>query len=162
MELPQVDLDQLRDLMKLMDQYDFDELDLRDAERRLHLLRNAGGRKGATPVVMPTVVASAPAAAPAPVAAGVATVSSDALPANIKVITSPMVGTFYRAPSPDSASFVEEGQQVSEDTILCIIEAMKVMNEIKAECAGELVKVLVANGEAVEYGEPLFHVRLNG
>jgi acetyl-CoA carboxylase biotin carboxyl carrier protein len=70
-----------------------------------------------------------------------------------------MVGTFYRAPSPDSPNFVEEGAHVTEDSVLCIIEAMKVMNEIKAECQGELVKILVANGEAVEYGEPLFHVR---
>ena len=83
-----------------------------------------------------------------------------ALDADIKVITSPMVGTFYRAPSPDAAHFVEEDQEISEDKVLCIIEAMKVMNEIKAECSGDLVKILVANGEAVEYGEPLFHVRL--
>jgi acetyl-CoA carboxylase biotin carboxyl carrier protein len=165
MELPKVDLEQLRDLMKLMDQYDFDELDLRDERRRLHLLRNAGGRKTPPSVVMPAVVAPAPAvvgaSAPAPIAGGAATLSGEAVGANIKVITSPMVGTFYRSPSPDSSSFVEEGQQVVEDTILCIIEAMKVMNEIKAECAGELVKILVANGEAVEYGEPLFHVRLS-
>jgi acetyl-CoA carboxylase biotin carboxyl carrier protein len=90
----------------------------------------------------------------------VAAASQTAEPgAGIKVIRSPMVGTFYRAPSPDSSNFVEEGAHITEDSVLCIIEAMKVMNEIKAECAGELVKILVANGEAVEYGEPLFHVR---
>jgi len=77
----------------------------------------------------------------------------------VKVITSPMVGTFYRAAGPDASPFVEEGAAVHDDTVLCIIEAMKVMNEIKAECSGEVVKILVANGEAVEYGEPLFHVK---
>jgi acetyl-CoA carboxylase biotin carboxyl carrier protein len=87
--------------------------------------------------------------------------AGEATPADIKVITSPMVGTFYRAAGPDSAAFVEEDQAVGQDTVLCIIEAMKVMNEIRAECEGQVVKVLVANGEAVEYGEPLFHVRVS-
>ena len=71
-----------------------------------------------------------------------------------------MVGTFYRSPSPDAAAFVDAGDKVQEDTVLCIIEAMKVMNEIKAEVKGEIVKCLAANGEAVEYGEPLFHVKI--
>ena len=159
MELPQVDLDQLRDLMKLMDQYDFDEIDLREEHRRLHLLRNAGGRRQAAPVVMPTMVAHAPAAAP-PEAGGAPAAAGEELGADIKVIKSPMVGTFYRAPSPDAGPFVDEGQRVEEDTVLCIIEAMKVMNEIRAEVSGEVIKALVANGEAVEYGEPLFHVRV--
>lgn len=158
MELPRVDLEQIRALMKLMEQHDFDELDLRDEGRRLHLSRG-GRRAGAAPVVVPTVMAAGgepKVAAPAPAAA-----QSAAEPgAGIKVIRSPMVGTFYRAPGPDSPPFVEEGAQVTEDTVLCIIEAMKVMNEIKADCQGELVKILVANGEAVEYGEPLFHVRV--
>ena len=159
MEAPRLDLDHLRDLMKLMDQFNFDELEVRDADgKRLHLLR---GRKHAAPphpaVVVPAMVASAHAPASAPAEA-----EANAEPGpDVKVITSPMVGTFYRAPSPDAATFEEEGQEVGESSVLCIIEAMKVMNEIRAECAGELVKVLVANGEAVEYGEPLFHVRLS-
>ena len=160
MEHPRVDLEHIRDLMKLMDQFNFDELEVRDEGKRLHLLRGGAHKQGAAPpaVMMPTMVtAAAPAAVPAePAADGAA-----ALPADVKVITSPMVGTFYRAPSPDSPHFVEEGQEVSDEKVLCIIEAMKVMNEIRAECAGELVKILVANGEAVEYGEPLFHVRLS-
>jgi acetyl-CoA carboxylase biotin carboxyl carrier protein len=157
-EIPRVDLDHLRDLMKLMDQFDFDELDVRDDGKRLHLSRSGRAPKGSPPaVVMPTMMA-APGAAPAAAPDGEAAASGE-LPAGIKVITSPMVGTFYRAASPDSAPFVEEGADVGENSVLCIIEAMKVMNEIKAECSGELVKILVANGEAVEYGEPLFHVR---
>jgi acetyl-CoA carboxylase biotin carboxyl carrier protein len=74
-------------------------------------------------------------------------------------IVSPMVGTFYRAPSPDSAPYVNEGQEVAEETVVCIIEAMKVMNEIKAEVTGEIVEVLVENGTAVQFGQPLFRVK---
>lgn len=163
MELPQVDLEQLKALMKLMEQFGVDEVDVREDGRRLRLARGAGRQ---APVVMPAVmpgsvmsgVVSAPAA---PAASGRPAAAAPGEPEpGIKVIRSPMVGTFYRSPSPDSPAFVEEGQQVGEDAILCIIEAMKVMNEIKAECQGELVKILVANGEAVEYGEPLFHVRV--
>ncbi|HZC59571.1 MAG TPA: acetyl-CoA carboxylase biotin carboxyl carrier protein [Chthoniobacterales bacterium] len=76
-----------------------------------------------------------------------------------KEIVSPMVGTFYRAPSPDSAPYIKEGQEVAEDTVVCIIEAMKVMNEIKAEVSGEIVEVLVENGAAVQFGQPLFRVK---
>ena len=156
MELPHIDLDSIRGLMKLMDEHRFDEIDLREEGKRLHLLRGGSAKAQPAPAMMvPAMMAAAPAAeiAEAPAAEG-------GLPEGVVVITSPMVGTFYRAPSPDSAPFVEERQQVEDETVLCLIEAMKVMNEIKAECAGELVKILVANGEAVEYGEPLFHVRV--
>lgn len=159
MELPRVDLEQIRALMKLMEQHNFDELDLRDEGRRLHLSRGGRQRSGGAPMVVPTVVAGG-AAEPKAVAPPAATQAGGEPGAGIKVIRSPMVGTFYRAPSPDSPNFVEEGAHLNDDSVLCIIEAMKVMNEIKADCTGELVKILVANGEAVEYGEPLFHVRV--
>ncbi|MEZ6186698.1 MAG: acetyl-CoA carboxylase biotin carboxyl carrier protein [Planctomycetota bacterium] len=160
MDLPQADLDQLRSLMKLMEQFDFQEIDLRDEKRRIHLLRTPKDT-GQPAVVMPAMMGAMPAAA-APVAAAAAdTGDPSAPPPGVRVVKSPMVGTFYSAPNPDSPSFVEEGQAVSEDTVVCIIEAMKVMNEIKAECAGEVVKVLAQNGQPVEYGEPLFHVKLS-
>ena len=76
-----------------------------------------------------------------------------------KEIVSPMVGTFYRAPSPDSAPYVQEGQDIAEETVVCIIEAMKVMNEIKAEVKGVITEVLVENGTAVQFGQPLFRVK---
>ena len=79
--------------------------------------------------------------------------------ADYKEILSPMVGTFYRAPSPDSAPYVKEGQDVAEETVVCIIEAMKVMNEIKAEVKGMITEALVENGAAVQYGQPLFRVK---
>ena len=77
----------------------------------------------------------------------------------LKEIASPMVGTFYQAPSPDSAPYVQEGQHITEETVVCIIEAMKVMNEIKAEVEGVITEVLVENGTAVQFGQPLFRVK---
>jgi len=159
-----LDVDTLRSLIKLMADNGLNELELEEEGKRIHLRR---GDERHAPMVMPQLHApaapafslgsgggapAAPAAAPAAKAGG--------LPPGVKEIKSPMVGTFYRSPSPDAASFVEVGDKVQEDTVLCIIEAMKVMNEIKAEMKGEIVKVLAANGEAVEYGEPLFHVKI--
>ena len=167
MELPKVDLEHLKALMKLMEQFQVDTIDLREEGRRLHLSRGGGKGGRAMGMAMPTIMHAAPAhhaPAPAPSGGGGGGGGKEAAAepgAGIKVIRSPMVGTFYRSPSPEASSFVEEGQQVTDDTVLCIIEAMKVINEIKAECTGELVKILVANGEAVEYGEPLFHVRVS-
>lgn len=159
MELPRVDIEQLRALMKLMEQFDFQELDLREDGKRLHLLRGGKQAPAAPQVVMPTMLQSPLPAAPASRPSETGPAAAEAVEAGVKVVTSPMVGTFYRAPGPDASPFVEEGAKVGEDTVLCIIEAMKVMNEIKAEIAGEVAKILVANGEAVEYGEPLFHIR---
>ena len=104
----------------------------------------------AAPIPMP--MAAAPAAAPAPAAAEPA-VSND------PEIKSPMIGSFYRAPSPESESYVEVGDHVTADTVVCIVEAMKVMNEIKAEMSGVITEILIENGSPVEFGQPLFRVR---
>ena len=74
-------------------------------------------------------------------------------------VKSPIVGTFYRSPSPDKEQYVKEGSQVSADTVVCIVEAMKLMNEIQAEVSGEVVKIYVENGQPVEYGQPLFGIK---
>ena len=95
-----------------------------------------------------------PAAATAAPAAAAIEATADQ-----KEIVSPMVGTFYRAPSPDSAPYIKEGQEIAEDTVVCIIEAMKVMNEIKAEVKGVVTEVLVENGAAVQFGQSLFRVK---
>ena len=153
-----LDTDTLKSLIKLMTENGLNELELEEDGKRIHLRRGDDGRHHA--VAVPVAAAhAAPVAhsAPAPAASPA---KPGAPPPGVKEIKSPMVGTFYRSPSPDAASFCEVGDKVTEDTTLCIIEAMKVMNEIKAECRGEIVKILVANGEAVEYGEPLFHVKL--
>src|SRR5579871_3287151 len=134
------------------------ELELEDEGKRVHLRKGEESR--AHHVVVPAMAPAAAApAAPAAALGGATAAKAAALPPGVKEIRSPMVGTFYRSPSPDAASFCEVGDKVQEETVLCIIEAMKVMNEIKAECKGEIVKILVANSESVEYGQPLFHVK---
>ena len=97
-------------------------------------------------------------AAPAPAAAASAAPAS-AAPSNLKEITSPMVGTFYASSSPEAAPYVEVGQTVTPETVVCIIEAMKVMNEIKAEVAGVITEVAAENGKPVQFGQPLFRVK---
>lgn len=113
--------------------------------------------------VITTTAAPVAYTATAPAAAG--TVSTPDIPAeskessNLREITSPMVGTFYASPSPEAPSFVTVGQEVTEDTVVCIMEAMKVMNEIKAECRGVIAEVVAENGKPVQYGQVLFKVR---
>jgi acetyl-CoA carboxylase biotin carboxyl carrier protein len=106
----------------------------------------------AQPVAAPSPAVPSPAGTAAPPTAPEPT-------ANFKEITSPMVGTFYRTPSPESGSFVEIGTQITPDSVVCIIEAMKVMNEIKAEISGTITEILVENGKPVQFGQPLFRVK---
>lgn len=115
------------------------------------------------PVITTTAAPVAYTAAATPAAA--ATVSTADTPAeskessNLREITSPMVGTFYASPSPEAPPFVSVGQEVTEDTVVCIMEAMKVMNEIKAECRGTIAEIVAENGKPVQYGQVLFKVR---
>jgi len=108
------------------------------------------------PAPIAQAAAAAPAASSALSAGGEA---SDALPPGVEEIPSPMVGTFFSAPDPASDSFVQVGSKVSSDTVVCIIEAMKVMNDITAELKGEIVEILVENGTSVQFGEPLYRVK---
>ena len=101
----------------------------------------------------------APAAAAQEAAAGAPTAAGGTPAANLREITSPMVGTFYAAPSPDSPPYVSVGQEVTEDTVVCIIEAMKVMNEIKAEVRGTIAEVIAESGKPVQFGQALFRVK---
>lgn len=117
-----------------------------------HVISEAG-QVTQLPVAQPSQTL-APTPPPVP-AAPAAVISAE----NTKEIKAPMVGTFYRAPAPDAPPYVDIGAQVNEDTVVCIIEAMKVMNEIKAEIKGTIVQVLVENGKPVEFGQPLFRVR---
>ena len=144
------DVRKVRRLVELMNEHDLSELDLRQGEQRIRI------RRGHEPLVVSGATPVAPAAAPRP--AEVTPTGGVVDNPNLTVIKSPMVGTFYAAPNPDSAPFVRVGDQVGRDTTVCIIEAMKVFNEIPAECAGRVVAVLVESGEAVEFGQPLFKV----
>jgi len=150
------DVRKIRRLVALMNEHDLSEIDLRQGDTRIKL------RRGAEPVITTPVPRSAPAAAgtPAvpPVAAAAAPSPAPAEDEHLKQITSPMVGTFYAAPDPDSPPYVKVGDHIGPDTTVCIVEAMKVFNQIPAEVAGKIVAVLVENGEPVEFGQPLFKV----
>jgi len=153
-------------LLKLMETHGLDEVEVEEGE--LHIRLKKGGARDAPPAVAAPVIVPAPAApANGPVngaANGAAPVPPPAPePKDDTVeIPSPMVGTFYRSPTPDADSFVNVGDNVGPDTVICIIEAMKVMNEIKAEVEGEIVSILVENGESVEYGQPIMTVKPSG
>lgn len=146
------DVRKVRRLVELMSEYELAEVDLKQGEQRIRL------RRGYEPVVQmgPAAPAAVPApqAAPAPAAAPVALED-----ANVAYITSPMVGTFYSASSPDAPPFVNVGDSVGPDTVVCILEAMKVFNEIPAECSGKILAKLAQNGDAIEYGQKLFKIQ---
>ncbi len=144
-----MDLSKLKDLIDLMNRHQLEEIEVEEEGQRVRL-RKQGGRGPET------YAAAAPAAAAAPLATPAAQAAAPAAEQNL--IRSPMVDTFYRTPSPDADPFVEVGDQVEEGKVLCIIEAMKVMNEIKAERSGKIEEIFPANGASVEYGMPLFRV----
>lgn len=152
------DLDGIRRLLELMKENNVSELDLEEEGRRLKLSR-ASGAVQAVPVPAQPVV-SAPAA-PQPAEAEKAEPAADD-PKFVKTIASPMVGTFYASSSPDKAPFVKVGDVVSPEKTVCIIEAMKVFNDVQAEISGKIVAVLAKNGDPVEYGAPLFKVDVRG
>ena len=165
-----IDIRKLKELVRLMVANELTELDRRDAEEQVTLRRPSRFDQPqvvAAPQNNIPQMAAAPqgAAQPAPQQAapasgdGQAEAVDTADDADLHRIESPMVGTFYSAPNPDSDSFVHVGDHVDKDTVVCIVEAMKIFNEIKAECSGTIEKMLVENGEAVEFGQPLFLVR---
>lgn len=153
-----MDLKDIKQVIDLMKRAELTEFDLEKEGFKLHLSRK---EKDA----VPQIIQAAPVVA-APVAAAAA--ASEAKPAaasapveekGIELIKSPMVGTFYRAPSPESPVFAEVGTKVTAESVVCIIEAMKVMNEIQSEISGTITEVLVENGDAIEFGQPLFKVK---
>jgi acetyl-CoA carboxylase biotin carboxyl carrier protein len=159
-----VDLKELRMLFKLMAESDIAELEVDHGGEKIRVKRGAGAGPAVAPTFIPVPAAPglpAQNAAAAPPAAGAQAPAPAAAPApagNYRSITSPMVGTFYRSPAPDAAPYVEVGSVVKKGQTLCIIEAMKLMNEIEAELDGKIVAILVENGQPVEYGEELFRI----
>jgi len=152
------DVQKIKDLIKIMKENDLVKIDIRHGDDYVSLQRAQPPQPGA--VLAPGItslpgVGTPLAAPPAPIGGPGGTGVKEALPE----IKSPIVGTFYEAPSPDSDPYVEVGAHVEPQTVVCIIEAMKVMNEIKAEISGTVVERAVANGQAVEYGQVLFRVR---
>ncbi|MCH7490903.1 MAG: acetyl-CoA carboxylase biotin carboxyl carrier protein [Gemmatimonadetes bacterium] len=151
-----LDLKKIKDLVRLMVDNDLAEISLRDGAEEVNLKRRGLGE----PAVQ--VVSAAPAEAASSAAGDEPTASADAANDGLIPICSPMVGTFYAAQSPEAPPFIQVGTQVGPDTVVCILEAMKVFNEIKAEVSGVVEKVLAQNEDAVEYGQELFLVRPAG
>lgn len=154
-----MDISKLKDIVKLMVDNDLAEIEVKtDEETSLYLRR--GADKGAAPMMYapPQMMQAAPQAMAAPAAAA-SVPAAGATPPGLIAIESPMVGTFYSAANPDSPPFAKPGGQITPDSVVCLIEAMKVFNEIKAEKSGVIEQVLVKNGEAVEFGQKLFLVR---
>jgi acetyl-CoA carboxylase biotin carboxyl carrier protein len=153
-----MDAKDLKRIVEIMNANDLAEVEIEEEGKRLRVRKMESG--AAMMVPAPTVAPAPAAPAPAPAApAAPAPASAAADEEGLHTITAPMVGTFYRAPSPEAENYVEVGRRITPDSVVCILEAMKVMNEIKAECAGEIVKICVQNAEAVEYGQALFVVR---
>jgi acetyl-CoA carboxylase biotin carboxyl carrier protein len=145
-----MDLRKLKTLIELVENSGIAELELTEGEEHVRI-----SRASSVAAPMQHVYAAAPQAAPAPAAAAPAAPAAPAVPEG-HVVKSPMVGSFYRAPSPGAKSFVDIGQNVKEGDTLCIIEAMKLLNEIEADKSGVIKAILVENGQAVEFGQPLF------
>jgi acetyl-CoA carboxylase biotin carboxyl carrier protein len=161
-----LDLKQIKQIIDLMKRSELSEFEFEEEGFKIKIKRGSGGMPVITsapqsahpfPVVLPdnTPSTSKPSAAPA------STANSSGDEAGFTYVKSPMVGTFYRSPSPENPAFVENGSKVDEKTVVCIIEAMKIMNEIQAEVKGTVVELLVENGQPVEYGQRLFKIKLN-
>ena len=148
-----MDLRKLKKLIDLVEESGIAEIEVTEGEDKVRVTRTYAAP--AATYAAPAPTHAAPAAA-APVAAAVASEAAAPVVAAANALKSPMVGTFYRSASPTSAAFVEEGQTVKVGDTLCIIEAMKLMNEIEADRAGVVKKILISDGQPVEYGEPLF------
>ena len=163
-----IDFNELRDFIQAIAKTDISELTIREGDFELTIQKQlpASITSAQTVVpVLPTQVVETPTPMPVEVKPATApetvTPSSTAKPDNWREITSPMVGTFYRAPAPGEAVFVEIGDKISVGQVVCIIEAMKLMNEIEAEISGQVTEIAVENGEPVEYGQTLFWVAEN-
>jgi acetyl-CoA carboxylase biotin carboxyl carrier protein len=155
----QLDHDQLRQLLSLLGESDIQELRLEGDDFRLEVRRNLPG-------VAPVTVLQAPAAAQPPPAVPVAAAAPSVPPpsaaaarSDLQAITAPMVGTFYRSPAPGEPPFVEIGKRITAGQPVCILEAMKLMNELEAEVSGEVVEILVENGTPVEFGQVLMRIK---
>ncbi|HEX6719326.1 MAG TPA: acetyl-CoA carboxylase biotin carboxyl carrier protein [Pyrinomonadaceae bacterium] len=156
-----VNMEELRELIALLRENGLAELELENESIRVRLRRDS-----ALPAPAPVAEVQQPASAPAPAPAatgpthpGTQATTAASQDQDLHIIPSPIVGTFYRSPSPNADPFVKIGSNVEPESVVCIIEAMKLMNEIQAEATGEVVKIYVENGQPVEYGQPLFGIR---
>ena len=156
------DVQRVRQLVELMSEFHLAEVDLQNGDMRIQLKGNVASTFAAVPMPVQHSVAAPipqPVATPTPQTAVAPAASDDA---NMVFIKSPMVGTFYAASKPESPPFIKVGDTVGPETTVCILEAMKVFNEIQAECSGKVVAILAKNGDPVEFGKPLFKIDPRG
>ena len=154
-----MDIRKVKKLIELLEESNIGEIEIKEGEESVRISRH--GNQPAAPVAYAAPVPAAPAPlapAAAPAEAAPEAAAPAAAPVADNAVLSPMVGTFYRAPSPDAASFVEVGQTVRVGDVLCIVEAMKMMNQIEADRAGTVTAIHVENGEAVEFDQPLISI----
>jgi len=151
------DVRKIRRLVELMKEHDLSEIDLQQGEVRIQLRRACAAAPTVVGIAQTAGVAMPPLAGP-PAPESDATVVADVGAQGVVLIKSPMVGTFYTAPDPDSPPFVKVGDHIGPETTVCIVEAMKVFNQIPAEASGRIIAVLVENGAPVEFGQPLFKI----
>jgi acetyl-CoA carboxylase biotin carboxyl carrier protein len=152
------ELRQVRELAKILNQNELAEIEFENAGIRVRLRREVAS---ASTVLAPATVIATPLTAPSPAPAKPAEGTAAPPAPHVEdgaLITSPFVGTFYRSPSPDAQSFVDRGQRIKKGQVLCIVEAMKLMNEIESDVDGVILDILAENGQPVEYGEPLFRI----
>jgi acetyl-CoA carboxylase biotin carboxyl carrier protein len=154
-----VDLKDIKAIIDLMKKNSVSEFELEKQDFKIRLKRGMNAGVAVAPQIEEGQVAVGYASAPLSLPTVVSTATPTAPAAAEPEIKSPMIGTFYRSPSPESGPYVEVGSEVNADTVVCIIEAMKVMNEIKAEAKGVITQVLVENAKPVEFGQPLFKIR---
>lgn len=153
-----MDIRKVKKLIELLEESNIDELEIHEGEESVRISRNST-RVAAAPVAAPVVAAApAPVAAPAAPAAAAPAAAAAAAEPEGHVVRSPMVGTFYRSPSPGAAAFVQEGQSVQAGDVLCIVEAMKMMNQIEADKSGTIGKILAEDGQPLEFDQPMFTI----
>lgn len=155
-----MDIKEIKRLVKLMIDNDLAEMNIVDGDQKISLKRGSGdqGRVIVDPAGLPGAAAVAAASHTAVANGGAHAVAADEPVSDLIEITSPMVGTFYSSSSPDTDAYVSVGDPVGNDTVVCIVEAMKVMNEIKAECSGRVAEICVRNAQPVEFGQVLFRL----
>jgi acetyl-CoA carboxylase biotin carboxyl carrier protein len=151
-----MDIRKVKKLIELLEESNIDEIEIKEGEESVRISRNGAQARAMAAHAAPMY--AAPAAPPPPPPAPVAVANPAAAAPAGHILHSPMVGTFYRSPSPSSPAFVEVGQSVNVGDVICIVEAMKMMNQIEADKAGKIAAILVDNGQAVEFDQPLFSI----
>lgn len=152
-----MDIRKVKKLIELLEESNIDELEIKEGEESVRIIRNGQATVAAAPAQVVTAPAAPIVAAPAPAAVDANEEAAAPAPAG-HIVTSPMVGTFYSSPAPDAPPFVEVGKTVKVGDVLCIVEAMKMMNQIEADKAGTIGAILVEDGEAVEFGQSMITI----